>query len=471
MLKKLTTKFVRETLEKRDYKLIDITYDNSKVRLHYICPNGHKHNIRWDHFRAGSGCPYCAKRPPITIEFVRESFNKEKYTLLTDKYINGKQKLDYICPKGHKHSITWNNWHSGYRCYYCSTTVKKSIPFIKNEFKKHNYELITENYTGHHQKLECICPNKHIYKVSWSNWNQHDSRCPKCSEVGVSVQERSLKEFINSLGVNFIENDRLIISPKELDIVIPAKKIAIEYCGLYWHSELIGKDRNYHLDKLKECEKKGYRLITIFEDEFVNNKEIVFSMLKNILGCSDLLNTFYARKCELREISNAEAKLFCERNHIQGYAISSIRLGAFHDNELVSVMTFSKPSVAKGHRSSTNNIFELSRFCCKMDTRVIGVFSKFIKYFKTNYNYNELFTYADKRWSIGNVYEKVGFDFVGVTKPNYWYFRDNTIRMHRFGFRKTSNESKEMCEWEIRKKEGLNRIWDCGNLKYNLKIR
>jgi hypothetical protein len=172
----------------------------------------------------------------------------------------------------------------------------------------------------------------------------------------------------------------------------------------------------------------------------------------------------------LKEISNTDAKEFCINNHVQGYVFSSIRLGAFYNDELVSVMTFSKPSLSKGHKSSKEGIFELSRFCCRTNTRVVGVFSKFIKYFERNYDYDEIFTYADRRWSVGGVYTKVGFNFVGDTKPNYWYFKNNMVRMHRFGFRKTKNESKELSEWQIRKNEGLNRIWDCGNLKYNLKM-
>lgn len=468
MPKRLTIKFIKQEFEKRNYKLIDNVYKNSRTKLNYICPKGHKHSIKWDHFRAGHGCPYCANRPPITIDFVRKEFEKEGYTLISSEYVNSKQLLEYICSEGHKHSISWGNWKAGYRCYYCSTTIKKSIPFIENEFEKESYKLVTDKYKNHHQKLKCICPKGHIYEVSWSNWNQHGSRCPKCNMTGVSVQEKLLKKFIKSIGIDFIENDRLVIRPKELDIVIPDKKIAIEYCGLYWHSELVGKDRNYHLNKLKACEERGYRLITIFEDEFVAKKEILFSMLTNILECGNLLNSIYARKCELKEISNADAKKFCVNNHIQGYTVSSIRLGAFYENELVSVMTFSKPSLAKGHKNSKNGVFELSRFCCKINNRVIGVFSKFIKYFEKNYNYDEIFTYADRRWSIGNVYEKVGFAFIGDTKPNYWYFKNNMNRMHRFGFRKTENESKELSEWQIRKNEGLNRIWDCGNLKYNL---
>ena len=468
MPKKLTIEFIKQEFGKRNYKLIDTVYKNSRTKLNYICPNGHKHSIKWDHFRDGHGCPYCASRPPITIEFIKKEFEKEGYILLTKIYKNSRQKLEYICPNGHRHRIKWNNWTSGYRCPECAPNMKKTFGYVKKEIEKENYKLITKHYQNSRKKLHLICPKGHDYYVSWSNWKHYNSRCTECNKWGTSYQEKTLVSFIKTMCGDIETHDRKLISPYELDIVIPDKKLAIEYCGLYWHSELMGKDKNYHLNKLEACESQGYRLITIFEDEFVNNKEIIFSMLTNIIGLNRS-KIIYARKCMLKKISSADAKEFCINNHIQGYAISSIRLGAFYNDELVSVMTFSKPFLTKRHKKSEIGIFELSRFCCKINTRVIGIFSKFIKYFERNYDYDEIFTYTDRRWYVGDVYKKVGFNFIRSTKPNYWYFKNNMIRMHRFGFRKTKDESKELSERQIRKSEGLNKIWDCGNLKYNLK--
>jgi len=465
MPKKLNIEFIRSKFEKKRYQLLTTKYINSNQKLEYICDKGHKHSIKWDHFRDGHGCPYCANRPPINIEFIKSEFAKESYKLLTTKYKNSKQKLECICPKGHKYSVSWGNWKTGYRCPYCGGTIKKNIVDIEKNINGKDYKLITNSYKNCQQKLHLICPNGHDYYVSWDNWENKNSRCPKCNEIGVSKQELWLFDFIRSIysGI-MLQHDRSIISPYELDIIIPAKKIAIEYCGLYWHSELQGKDRNYHLNKLKACEEKGYSLITIFEDEFINNKEIVFSRLKNILGNINL-KTIYARNCQIKEITTNQVRSFCEQNHLQGYYGSNIKLGAFYDNKLVSIMTFSKPSIAKGVRNYKGDVWELSRFCSKINYRVIGIASKLLKYFERNYSWNEIFSYADRRWSGGNLYEKLGFNFVRETQPNYWYLKGQN-RIHRFALRKTKEDSKDQTEWEIRKAKGYNRIWDCGNLKY-----
>jgi len=130
-------------------------------------------------------------------------------------------------------------------------------------------------------------------------------------------------------------------------------------------------------------------------------------------------------------------------------------------------MTFSKPSLSKGQSSYDEGIWELSRFCSKLNYKVIGVASKLLSYFKKNYDWIQIFSYADRRWSTGNLYTQIGFKLVGNTKPNYWYFANGSIeRYHRFALRKKSDEPKDITEWELRKAQGWNRIWDCGNLKY-----
>ena len=115
----------------------------------------------------------------LTIEFVKESFEKEDYTLLNTKYINSKQKLDYICSEGHRYSITWSDWNSGNRCPYCARLKKKTVSFIKSEFEKEGYTLLSTEYVNAFQKLEYTCPEGHKHTISWDRWNT-GNRCPYC---------------------------------------------------------------------------------------------------------------------------------------------------------------------------------------------------------------------------------------------------------------------------------------------------
>jgi len=197
MSKKLTYEFVKESFEKEGYKLLSGGCVNSRQKLDYICPKGHGHSISWDNWNRGRRCPYCAGLVKKSIEFIRSEFKKEGYILLTKVYKNAFQKLYYICPNDHQHSITWNNWQQGKRCPYCVGVDKKTIKFIRSEFEKERYQLLTKEYKNNEQKLDYICPNGHKYNISWGSWTS-GHRCSYCSTVKNSCTRRLDFDFIKS---------------------------------------------------------------------------------------------------------------------------------------------------------------------------------------------------------------------------------------------------------------------------------
>lgn len=283
-----------------------------------------------------------------------------------------------------------------------------------------------------------------------------------------SHQEKEIKEYVESLGFECY-TDRKILKGKELDIFIPSKKIAIEFNGNMWHSEKFGKDRMYHLDKLIECNKNDVKLLQIFEDEFEEHKEIVFSKIKHILG-SEGENSVKipGRKCEMRKIEKETAEKFLDENHIQGFVNSTIHIGAYYKGELVAVMSF-----LNENRGNWN----LTRFASKKDTIMQGVAGKLFKHFINEYNPLYVKSFADRRWTINgfnNLYTKLGFALDEVLKPEYRYYNpsvDRYKRFHKFGFRKTVLHKKyglpmHMTETEMATALGYVRIWDCGLFKY-----
>lgn len=198
----------------------------------------------------------------------------------------------------------------------------------------------------------------------------------------------------------------------ELDIFIPNKNIAIEYNGLYWHRDTV-KGKNYHLNKLNLCDAKNIRLINIFEDEWINKQAIVKARLKSILGLTPY--KIYARKCVVKEITFAEAERFTTKYHLQGSAKSSVNLGLFYRGRLVAVMTFSHSRFNKKYN------WELLRYCTVFNFNIIGGAGKLLSFFKQKY-VGSIISYADKRWSNGNLYKKLGFTELNDSPPNYWYF-------------------------------------------------
>lgn len=298
-------------------------------------------------------------------------------------------------------------------------------------------------------------------------------------QKGTSHYEQEILEFLQSLGItNIIQNDRELICPKELDFYLPEYKLAIEFDGIYWHAEQQGKTKYYHRDKTDACEEKGVQLIHIFETEWVGKKEIIKSILEAKLNMSTKL--CYARQCVIKEITVKESGSFVNANHRQGTSPSSLKLGAYYRDELVSVMTFSRPSIAKGRKDNASvTDFELARFVTKLGYHIPGIGSKIFSFFKKNYEWKKLVTYADRRYSSrmsGAFYEKIGFEFVAITAPCYWYFEFGSIKLtHRFRYRKSELKKlldtfdPKLTEYTNMLNNNFDRVWDCGNFKFEYK--
>jgi hypothetical protein len=322
-------------------------------------------------------------------------------------------------------------------------------------------------------KCHCdVCNNEYeITRVLLNERNREGyGLCTLCNQVGInniSQLEKEVSSYIKNLINDEIkENDRNVLNNLELDVYIPSKKIAFEVNGLYWHSELF-KDKNYHLNKTELCEEKGIRLIQIFEDEWMFKKDIVKSRIENILGLTS--NKIYARKCEVREVITKESNIFLNNNHIQGECKSNIKLGLYYNNELVSLMTFGKGRVIMGGKVDE---WELIRFCNKLNFSVVGGADKLLKHFIKEYGPKEIISYADRRWSQGELYDKLGFEFIHNSVANYWYI-NGLVREYRFKYRKSnlksfSNYSDELTEHEIMLLNKRYRIYDCGNKRYVL---
>lgn len=293
-------------------------------------------------------------------------------------------------------------------------------------------------------------------------------------EYGNSGYETELRDYITSLGFQPEKRRKILLSGKEIDIYLPAKQIGIEFNGVYWHQEGVlkkyGKNgKRYHLDKTEEAESLGIRLIHIYEDDWIYKKDIVKNKLLQILHLEKLV--YYARKCNLKEISFKEASNFLNTYHLQGSCFSSVNLGLFYNEKLIAVMTFGKFRKALG-QNIIEDEYELLRYCSL--GRVVGGASKLFYYFLKKYKPKKIISYADRHWTSTitcNMYDKLGFRKVSNGRPNYWYVI-NDKRIHRFHFRKSELHKKlkifdsNLSEYENMLNNGYDRIWGCGSIKY-----
>ena len=432
-----------------------------------------------------------ASKNNIFIEKARQIHN-DKYDYSKVNYVNSRTKVCIICPTHGEFWQTPHNHLKGYGCAECGKE-KSHLPkittedFISKSKERHGnkYDYSKAYYKTWDAKVCIICPEHGEFWQTPSN-HINGSGCPKCAnekrknallkdtklfvDVATLVHDGKPEDEIVSLfsEIEHQQHNREILNGMEIDIFIPPLKLGIEYNGLRWHSEEFGKDHRYHLDRLNKCNEKGIRLIQIFEDEWINHREICESKLKQICGLNGNPK-IYARKCEIREISDkTEAYEFLDKNHIQGRTVCTIALGAYYQNNLIGVMTFKKEK---------EGYWDLNRFATDINYQCIGIGGKLFKYFTRNYPFIEIKSFADRRWTTdptNNLYTKLGFAFDSFVPPTYWYHNPKInpyIRFHKFGFRKQHLHKQyglplTMTEREMTETLGYTRIWDCGLIKY-----
>jgi len=180
-MRRLTYEFVKEQFENEGYMLLDNLYKEAHHKLKYKCSNGHVHEVSWAKWKVGRRCPYCSGKAKPSIDLIRQEFEKEGYLLLSTEYVNIRTRLKYKCPKGHIHYVRWSDWrHKGTRCFYCSGNESPTIGFIRRSFAKENYIMLTNEYVNNKKKLSYICPEGHVGKISWNDWSYRGGRCPAC---------------------------------------------------------------------------------------------------------------------------------------------------------------------------------------------------------------------------------------------------------------------------------------------------
>ena len=285
--------------------------------------------------------------------------------------------------------------------------------------------------------------------------------CTICNPLSKpwSAVEKELFFFIKTLSDDCMENDKKTISDYELDVYSPSHKIAVEFNGLYWHSDIF-RNRTYHYDKYKACLNNNIRLINVWEDDWYYKQDIIKSIIENAFGKINC--KIFARKCIIKKLNITEYQEFLDTNHILGKtAYQHSSYGLFFNNELVSVIGFVRQ----------NKNFILSRFCSKIGTTIIGGATKLMSAFIKEYNPLMITTYSNNDIFDGKLYEKLNFKYDGNVEISYWYTNfdlTKSCRIHKTNFRK--NKIKERykidiegkTEKELTESLGYHRIYDCG---------
>lgn len=415
---------------------------------------------------------------PMKSEMIKDKFDK----LITEKYgvSNISKLLDTKDKKKNtmllNYGVEYNSQRDEVKSLLSEKMVqkssemnyKRSLQIFENLNKKiEMFDIKLVSVKSSNYQFECFNCGEFfaIHKNTLNDRIRNQNTiCTICNKIdNTSNSQEIILDFIKSIYNGPIKsNDRHL--GFELDIYLPELKIAFEYNGVYWHSDEF-KDKKYHFNKTKMCSENGIKLIHIWEDFFISKRNIVLSRISNLLGNSKRV---HGRNCKVSFISNDEYGKFIEENHLQGYVVSKYRIGIYYNNDLYGVMSFGGLRKALGQKSESGT-YELLRFCNKNGYTIVGGASKMLNFFIKNICPNKIISYADKSWSSGSIYYRLGFRFDSETAPNYFYIK-NGVRYNRFSFRKDilvrNGESISLSESEIMRKNKYYKIYDSGNYKF-----
>ena len=340
---------------------------------------------------------------------------------------------------------------------YCLTDVSE---IINRDYSTLKFEIIPKLQI----KLikETITNGNNKYLITHKDLIKIQEYCHYTENNGTSFYEKEIINFIKSIyDGEIIENNRHIISPMELDIYIPQKNLAIEFNGLYWHSELF-RDKNYHFDKTNLCEEKGIKLIHIFEDEWKCKQDIVKSIISSNLGIYK--NQLQSNDCDIKEIDSVSSKEFFNKNHTKEIDDSDYYFALYHNNEIVECFAFNK----------TKDCITLNDVAIKLNFNIKNDFNRILDFIKHKFNLPIKFILNKEMHSL-NEYLNIGFKVIKENSASYNYiFRGKRISPNHFDkenikqlyelnelkfYDETKNEHENMLENKI------YRIYDCGTFE------
>lgn len=454
-MKKVTEEELKRRVAAYGFELL--TYGGSQVAKSLLrCQFGHEELKSLNTISAnGVKCRACAAAARSAAYSTPESearglVEAAGFVLLEYGGDVHRKKSVVRCANGHERSVRIGNIAKGHGCKAC---VAESLLITEaNVVSRLPDGVHLVRYAGRTAGASVFrCDNGHEWRSNACVVMSQQTKCPKCSN-NVSDMERDLVGFVESLGVDFITSDRKTIAPYELDIVIPSKQLAIEFNGVYWHSEAAGKKRQYHITKRRMCEAKGLRLISVRSDLWLERRGHIERIIRQAVNGNS--SSIGARKCKIVTVTPKDAWSFCDENHVQGGAKASVAYGLEHDGVLVAVMTAT--------HWKKKGAWELARFCTSVN--VAGALSRLWRYITKTHEVTAAFTFTDRDLFTGGAYSSAGFTFKNCTVGFRVVVGRGTESRQKWN---KAPDGLTQTEWYER--EGVCRIWDSGQDKLEWK--
>jgi len=457
------------------YNYSKVEYKNAHTNVIIICSIHGEFLQRPDaHIHQKQGCPICGlenrKHPwqKTTDQFITQAKKKWNYDYSNTFYINKTTKIKYVCSK---HGIIeqYPILHLRSGCPYCNgrgISRHSLVSFIEiaNKIHENKYDYSKTKFLRMNDDVIIICPIHSDFEQRAGNHIHLENGCPQCArQLRTSKGEKEILNFFKEhYDKEILENNREILkSGREIDIFIPDLKLGIEYHGLYWHVETV-RGRKFHYEKYKEAKDIGIYLLQIYSNEWEDKRAILESKFLNLIGKSKRIG---ARETKIVEIDKHSKDEFLTKNHLQGSDASKYWYGLIYNGELVSCMTFGES------RFNCRFDYELMRFCNLSGLVVVGGAGKLLSVFRKDHS-GSIVSYADKRYSNGNLYRRLGFTLDGESNPSFTYVKISNGQIYnRMKFQKQYLKdmpyySDDLTEYEIMQLNGYDRIWDAGQFRF-----
>lgn len=470
----------------RDYDYSKVSFKIKTDKVTIVCPTHGEFSQKAGAHLLGQKCPDCAKiegdskqKRLTESEILLRAANVhgDTYEYDLSEYVSSNEQIKIKCKKHGWFKQLLFNHLKGSGCLECGIDVQRNTlaDFLDGAKEihgdKYNYSLCT-SYTNVSTDMNIICSKHGVFQKTYMEHIIFKSGCPSCSHTS-SKFEQWVAQIISEVSGEIPRKKRLS-NNKEIDVVY--NNIGFEANGLLYHCEGLvnghlnngGKDRFYHLNKSKQAEQEGIKLYHIFENEYIERTELVKNKILNACGLN-VGKKVNGRDCEIIELIHTDSFNFLETYHIQGGDTSPIRYGAVLDGEIVGVMTFKKTDEA--------GVFDLNRYATNYNYHIRGLASKMLKRFERDYSPSKIKTFADIRWTPdpkNNLYVKLGFDLIEQQPPVYHYYNrmigTKLFNRMRFQKHKILKENPQfdpsMTEKEMMIALGYDRVWDCGNWKF-----
>lgn len=188
-----------------------------------------------------------------------------------------------------------------------------------------------------------------------------------------SSLENGIKNILLENKIEFLENTKPIKSPVtnrplELDIIIPSKKVAIEFDGIYYHSEgMLMRAYNYNDEKVLNLWNRNYYKTELAEQidlQVLHIRDVDWLRNRKTPQINSLINRFTLPPntllfdYEIKEVEYEESLKFHKENSIFNFDDFDKSFGLYQDNKLIQLVSL------KGNKIinySVNNYVILSR--------------------------------------------------------------------------------------------------------------